>query len=153
MFLLTHLMSVQSPAATPARKRLLDAGARATPAREQVLEILLAATRALSHQEIEAAAREKDLDFDRVTLYRVLDWLVTQGLAHKIEGRDRVWRFNAVTVTEAEHGHAHFHCTRCGKVFCMEQMQPSFALTLPAGFRYGKAELTIQGLCPNCSDE
>lgn len=137
---------------SPAHKRLLDVGARATPARERVLDILLAGPRALSHQEIEAAARESGLDFDRVTLYRVLDWLVTQGLAHKIEGRDRVWRFNAVTVTEAEHGHAHFHCSRCGKVFCLEQMQPSFALTLPAGFRYEKAELTIQGLCPNCAE-
>ena len=37
------------------------------------------------------------------------------------------------------------YCTRCGKVFCLEQMQPSFALTLPAGFRYEKAELTLKG--------
>jgi Fur family transcriptional regulator, ferric uptake regulator len=122
-------MTDQPPTVSPARSRLLDMHARATPARERVLDILLAGPRALSHQEIEAAARERGLDFDRVTLYRVLDWLVTQRLAHKIEGRDRVWRFNAVTVTEAEHGHAHFHCTRCGKVFCLEQMQPSFALT------------------------
>ena len=138
---------------SPARKRFLDVGARATPAREQVLEILLAATRALRHQEIEAAAHEKGLDFDRVTLYRVLDWLVTQRLAHKIEGRDRVWRFNAVNVSETEHGHAHFHCTRCGKVFCLEQLQPSFVLTPPNGFQFEKIELTIQGICPSCSDE
>jgi Fur family ferric uptake transcriptional regulator len=146
-------MQVETPNLSQARKRLLDAAVRATPAREHVLDILLAAPRALSHQEIEAAARAQGLDFDRVTLYRVLDWLVTQGLAHKIEGRDRVWRFNAVTVTETEHGHAHFHCTRCGKVFCLEQMQPSFALSLPAGFRFEKAELTVQGLCPSCATE
>jgi Fur family ferric uptake transcriptional regulator len=145
-------MPVQSPSPSPARNRLLAVGARATPARERVLDILLVAQSAMSHQEIEAAAHAQGLDFDRVTLYRVLDWLVTQRLAHKIEGRDRVWRFNAVTVTEAEHGHAHFHCSRCGKVFCLEQMQPSFALTLPAGFRYEKAELTIQGLCPSCAE-
>ena len=134
-----------------ARNRLLDVGARATPAREHVLEILLAASRALSHQEIEAAARKQGFNFDRVTLYRVLDWLVTQQLAHKIEGQDRVWRFNAVTVTSTEHGHAHFHCTRCGQVFCLEQLEPSFAVTLPAGFRFEKAELTIQGICPSCA--
>lgn len=139
--------------ASPARARLLDVGARATPAREHVLDILLAAQSALSHQEIEIAARVQGQDLDRVTLYRVLDWLVTQGLAHKIEGRDRVWRFNAVQVTETEHGHAHFHCTRCGKVFCLEQMQPSFALSLPVGFHFEKAELTLQGICPSCSIE
>ena len=146
-------MAAENPGASAAQTRLRDVGGRATPARERVLDILLTTPSALSHQEIEAAARVRGLDFDRVTLYRVLDWLVTQGLAHKIEGRDRVWRFNAVQVTETEHGHAHFHCTRCGKVFCLEQMQPSFALTLPAGFRFEKAELTLQGLCPSCSDE
>jgi len=135
---------------SPARSRLLDIGARSTPAREQVLDMLLAAPRALSHQDIEAAAREQGLNFDRVTLYRVLDWLVTQGLAHKIEGQDRLWRFNAVTAPE--HGHAHFHCTRCGQVFCLEQTQPSFAITLPTGFRFEKAELTIQGICPSCAE-
>lgn len=146
-------MSSPSSARLPAHQRLQAIGARLTPAREHVLDILLSAPRALSHQEIETVAREQELDFDRVTLYRVLDWLVTQGLAHKIEGRDRVWRFNAVTVTETEHGHAHFHCNRCGQVFCLEQLQPSFAVTLPSGFKFKKAELTIEGLCPNCADK
>jgi Fur family ferric uptake transcriptional regulator len=146
-------MSVQPSQYSLAHQRLLAIGARLTPAREQVLGILLAASRTMSHQEIEGTAREQGLNFDRVTLYRVLDWLVTQGLAHKIEGRDRIWRFNAVTVTETEHGHAHFHCTRCGKVFCLEQMQPSFAVTLPAGFLFEKAELTVQGVCPECTEE
>ncbi len=143
-------MSAISPHSTSSHQRLLDVGARVTPAREQVLQMLLQSPRALSHLDIETAARESGLTFDRVTLYRVLDWLVTQGLAHKIEGRDRVWRFNAATVTATEHGHAHFHCSRCGQVFCLEQLQPSFALTLPAGFRFEKAELTIQGVCPAC---
>lgn len=146
-------MTAENEFTSTARDRLLAAGVRTTPAREHVLGILTLAQNAMSHQEIETAARAQGLDFDRVTLYRVLDWLVTHGLAHKIEGRDRIWRFNAVQVTETEHGHAHFHCTRCGKVFCLEQMQPSFALTLPAGFRFEKAELTLQGLCPSCSDE
>jgi Fur family ferric uptake transcriptional regulator len=146
-------MSVPTSNLSPARRRLLEVGARATPARERVLDLLLLTTRALSHQEIEAEAHAQGLDFDRVTLYRVLDWLVTQNLAHKIEGRDRVWRFNAVTITETEHGHAHFHCSQCGKVFCLEQLQPSFALTLPAGFHFEKAELTIRGICPSCATD
>lgn len=143
-------MQAQNSHSSPARQRLLTARARVTPAREHVLNILLAAPRALSHQEIEVLAREQDLVFDRVTLYRVLDWLVTQRLAHKIEGQDRVWRFNAVTITASEHSHAHFHCTCCGQVFCLEQLQPSFAVTLPTGFQFESAELTIQGICPHC---
>ncbi len=147
-----HTARMQAAASsTPVRQILAQAGARITPAREAVLDILLASTRALSHQEVEQAARERGLNADRVTLYRVLDWLVTQRLAHKIEGRDRIWRFNAVAA--AEHAHAHFHCTRCGRVFCLEQALPSLIPNLPPGFRFERVELTVQGLCPHCAAE
>jgi Fur family ferric uptake transcriptional regulator len=134
---------------TAAQERLRLRGERGTPAREAVLDILLAAPAALTHQEIEHAARGRGLMADRVTLYRVLDWLVAKGLAHKIAGEDRVWRFNAVD--QEGHGHAHFHCTGCGQVYCLDDLRPSFALALPPGYRFEHAELTIQGLCPRCN--
>lgn len=127
---------------------LVQSRGRATPARVRVLEALLATPHALSHAEIEASLGAGVCP-DRVTLYRVLDWLVSNGLAHKIAGDDRVWRFNAVAPDN--HGHAHFHCSRCGQVYCLSELQPAFAFSLPPGFRYEKAELSIQGLCPNCS--
>ncbi len=133
---------------TTSADHLIRSHGRATPARVQVLDILLAAPHALTHAEVEARL-DTALCPDRVTLYRVLDWLVSQGLAHKIAGDDRAWRFNAV-----EHdspSHAHFHCTQCGQVFCLSELQPAFAFSLPAGYRYQKAELSIQGLCPACS--
>ncbi|TCJ15499.1 transcriptional repressor [Parasulfuritortus cantonensis] len=122
---------------------------RATPARRRVLEVLLGAAHAMSHAEIEAEL-ETDVCPDRVTLYRVLDWLVSKRLAHKIAGDDRAWRFNAVAADG--HGHAHFHCTRCGQVYCLSELQPAFAFSLPPGYRFDSAELTIQGLCPRCSE-
>lgn len=127
---------------------LIQSHGRATPARVRILEILLAAPHALSHAEVEARL-EADLCPDRVTLYRVLDWLVSNGLAHKVAGDDRTWRYNAVDLEN--HGHAHFHCTRCGQVFCLSELQPAFAINLPPGYRYERAELSIQGLCPQCS--
>jgi Fur family ferric uptake transcriptional regulator len=133
---------------TASAETLIQPLGRATPARVQVLEALLAAPHALSHAEVEARLDPRACP-DRVTLYRVLDWLVSQGLAHKIAGEDRVWRFNAVG--RADHGHAHFHCMRCGQVFCLSELQPAFAFNLPPGYRYQKAELSIQGLCPQCS--
>lgn len=81
--------------APPAPQSLIAArGARATRTRVQTLGTLLAAHEALTHHEIERrVARSHDVD--RVTLYRVLEWLVGQGLAHKIAGEDRVWRYSA----------------------------------------------------------
>lgn len=122
---------------------------RATPARLRVLDALLAAPHALSHAELEASLGDDAERPDRVTLYRVLDWLVANGLAHKIAGEDRVWRFNAAT--RQDHGHAHFHCTACGQVYCLSDLQPAVAVNLPPGYRFQGAELTIQGLCPRCS--
>lgn len=133
----------------PAHDILRNAGERATPAREVVLDILLDAASALTHQEIEQNARERGISADRVTLYRVLDWLVARRHAHRIAGEDRVWRFNAAG-PEA-HGHAHFRCTQCGQVFCLNDLHPALGFNLPKGFQFERAELTIQGICPGCA--
>jgi Fur family ferric uptake transcriptional regulator len=142
-------------AETPAEALLKGAVERPTAARLAVLDILLATTTALTHTEIAAAAREAGAELDRVTLYRVLDWLVEKGLAHKIAGEDRVWRFNAMAGDEhglaGTHEHAHFQCSRCGRLYCLDDLHPVFAFTLPAGFRCDHAELTLRGLCPECS--
>jgi Fur family ferric uptake transcriptional regulator len=126
---------------------LIQPHGRATPARVHVLEVLLAARHALTHAEVEARL-EAGRCPDRVTLYRVLDWLVSKGLAHKVAGDDRAWRYNAVD--RGNHGHAHFHCRRCGQVFCLSELQPAFAINLPPGYQYESAELSIQGVCPRC---
>jgi Fur family ferric uptake transcriptional regulator len=128
---------------------LRNAGERATPARETVLDILLDAPHALSHQEIKQSFRERGLSADRVTVYRVLDWLVAHRFAHRIAGEDRIWRFNAAG-PEA-HGHAHFRCTQCNQVFCLNDLEPALGFNLPKGFLFERAELTLQGLCPDCA--
>ncbi len=121
---------------------------RPTPARVRVFAVLLAAPHALSHAEIEAAFAPDEAP-DRVTLYRVLDWLETNGLVHRIASEDRAWRFNASGPDSA--GHAHFHCMHCGQVFCLHALQPAFAFTLPPGYVLERAELRLQGRCPTCA--
>ncbi|MFN3594830.1 MAG: Fur family transcriptional regulator [Thiobacillaceae bacterium] len=161
---------------------------RATPARVAVLRLLLTADSALTHAEV--AARLGG-GVDRVTLYRVLDWLVSRGLAHRIAGEDRIWRFgvNVARATTmhpspaggeaggegtdaatplprggvamsvgavAAHGgheHAHFLCEGCGRAFCLNELRPVVALSLPPGFRCRAAALTLHGLCPRCGED
>ncbi|MEZ5453100.1 MAG: Fur family transcriptional regulator [Thiothrix sp.] len=131
-----------------ARSLLLQAHGRATPARIGVLGILLAANAALSHQEIEQTALQQGLSVDRVTLYRALEWLVERGLAHKIAGADRTWRYNAQA--GVPHQHAHFHCKQCEQVFCLENLQPTLLFALPEGYQIDEVELNLQGCCPDC---
>jgi len=130
-----------------AQAALRATGERITPARLRVFEALLGAGRALSHHEIEAALAP-DAAVDRVTLYRVLDWLVEQGLAHRVAGIDRTWRFGVAR--EAHAGHAHFQCNRCGKVVCLAGTAAR-RVPLPRGFRSETVELTVKGLCAECA--
>jgi Fur family ferric uptake transcriptional regulator len=126
------------------------AATRATRPRIEILAVLLAAPRALSHLEIERQVRRRP-GIDRVTIYRVLDWLVARGLAHRIPGDDRVWRFNAADEEHARQRHAHFKCNECGEVTCLEAKVGSRKVDLPAGYRPQEVELTVKGLCAGCT--
>ncbi len=126
-----------------AREGLTKSGARVTRPRTAVLAALFASARPLSHHELEGDLADA---CDRVTLYRVLAWLVENNLAHRISGEDRVWRFSAARYSD--HNHAHFHCHACGLVLCMDTVTPSAGV--PKGFRLDDVELNLRGLCPEC---
>lgn len=127
-----------------------SAATRVTRGRIEILAVLLAARRALTHHEIERQVRRGALDMDRVTIYRVLEWLVARGLAHRISGDDRVWRFNAADEEHARQ-HAHFKCNNCGDVTCLETALAARSVPLPSGYRPQEVELTVKGLCAGCT--
>lgn len=114
-------------AAALAEAQLREVALRITPARIKVLAALLEARCAFSHQDMQ----DQFTEMDRVTLYRALDCLTDAGLAHKIAGDDRVFRYSAgaehgdasphgSATHQAQHQHGHFKCTRCAKVFCLD---------------------------------
>jgi Fur family transcriptional regulator, ferric uptake regulator len=135
---------------TEAEEAIRRSGARVTRARVLVLATLLHAARALTHHEIEQRVNRAH-GIDRVTIYRVLEWLTSGHLAHRIAGDDRVWRFNAAEGGRALR-HPHFKCNRCGNVICLEDLgvdRPN--VRLPAGFRSQEVDLTVRGLCAPCA--
>ena len=143
---------LQVNAALPARELIARHGGRVTQIRVALVEVLFAARQALTHDEIAAALTADGIAHDRVTLYRALDWLSEQGLARRVPGSDRSGRFEAVR--EGSHRHAHFHCERCGQMFCLESLAPALTTVtdaLPDGFRLERAELILHGACPDCS--
>ncbi len=153
--------TLQSP--NTALGLLHEAGIRATDARRRVLSELLMSRRALSHLELQDAFPA----MDRVTLYRALDCLTEAGLAHKIPGDDRIFRYSTGGEHDTAnkhakgHHHGHFKCTRCTKVFCLdetqepgnlrEQLQLSLQASLGRGFQSHDIELTIKGWCADCA--
>jgi Fur family ferric uptake transcriptional regulator len=144
---------MKSPAASsvPAiQSAIRAAGARVTPARVRVLGALQAAPGPQSHAEIEETlAQEAHPAVDRVTLYRVLDWLCSAGLALKAADARGVFRFSAAQPNVEHAGHVHFRCTGCGGVFCLKAPPPP-APALPRGFRLAGMAFDIRGECPRC---
>lgn len=127
------------------------AGARVTPARVRVLCALRSATAAQSHAEIEETlAHEAHPAIDRVTLYRVLDWLCEAGLAHKAADARGIFRFSAAQPNVEHSSHVHFRCTGCGGVFCLKSPPPPVP-RLPRGFRLSGMELDLRGECDACA--
>jgi Fur family ferric uptake transcriptional regulator len=146
-------LSPASPAVTPSETAALAAqirgtGARATPARIRVLQILRSAPAALTHHDIERALGA--LTLDRVTLYRVLDWLVEAGLAHKSTDARGVFRFSVAAAGEHQ-THMHFRCDFCGRVFCLDAPPPT-PPHLPEGFSLSRMDLDLRGCCAGCAE-
>ena len=157
-------MTMSDEAQQQAYQHLRRLSVRVTPARIEVLTLLLAQQRAMSHTELQDALPK----MDRVTLYRALDCLADAGLAHKIIGDDRISRFRVgganhslTQTTVTAHQHGHFQCTRCAKVYCLDQPQlttnlqqqisATLAVTQQHGFTTHGIELTIKGWCDVCS--
>ncbi len=157
-----------------AEAQLREAAVRATASRVKVLAALLETPNAVSHQDLQDRLQA----LDRVTLYRALDCLTDAGLAHKIAGDDRIFRYSAGTEHGAggrahAHPHGHFKCTRCSRVFCLDeggtapsaaadtaagtqaalqrQLQGILRQTLGEGFQSHDIELTIKGWCADCA--
>jgi len=125
-------------------------GARVTYSRIRVLGLLQSAHAPLSHSEIEGQLnKQTSPEIDRVTLYRVLDWLVDVGLAHKAANVRGVFCFTLAQPSIKHKQHAHFRCNDCGKVICLD-MAPPPEPKLPNGFRLTSMELDISGECPDC---
>ncbi len=147
-------VTVGSDPLDESRRLVRERRARVTVPRVRVLAELLTAGRALTHQEVqrrvEASADSEHID--RVTLYRVLEWLVDVGLAHRVAGPDRVFRFSAQRTAVGAHGH--FRCTRCERMYCMTESSGMGRLVgsiLPVGFTSEAIELTVSGRCADCA--
>jgi Fur family ferric uptake transcriptional regulator len=122
---------------------------RVTAARWWALAILREAKQPLTPDELFAATTAATPKApDRVTVYRALDWLVEQGIAQRIAGGERAWRFEIRS--SDEHRHAHFHCDRCGQILCLEDVPAAPSPALPAGFELDRAELVLHGACADC---
>jgi len=87
------------------------------------------------------------------TVYRALDFLQEQGLAHKIESLNAF-----VACGHASHAHSAVFliCDSCGGAEELHSTGTTAALreeTAAAGFRLGQAVIEARGLCRSCAGD
>jgi Fur family transcriptional regulator, zinc uptake regulator len=125
---------------------------RLTLMRRQVLETLLASHRPLGAYEIMSRLRQK-IRPAPITIYRALDFLIENGLVHRIETR------NAFVACVHNHGGddlvIFLICERCGAVGeapgggAAEALKTS---SRAAGFSPKSPVIEIAGICSHCRE-
>jgi Fur family transcriptional regulator, ferric uptake regulator len=159
---MSQLIGISEPSQHPSgefrpQDVIRSTGARVTQPRLQVMHILHESNQALSHLDVwnEVCKRSLANEADRVTVYRVLDWLVSEDIAHKIAGQDRVWRFimnDESGKAHQHHEHAHFVCVDCGKMQCLSEAAAASINRpqLPTGYSFESLEINVRGHCADC---
>jgi Fur family ferric uptake transcriptional regulator len=125
---------------------------RNTPTKQFILSLISDAGRALSQPEIQ---EQTEGMCDRVTVYRVLDRLESEGDIHRVVHLDGVVRYAKCQTCEGgahghqhAHHHVHFHCTSCNVVRCLERVVPEFQM--PLGYEVVETNFSVSGMCPDC---
>lgn len=139
-----------SDALAAADARCAQDGLRFTPVRRKVLEILLQDHRALGAYAILDKLREDGFGSQPPIAYRALDFLVANGLAHKIE---RLNAFIACADTNHAHTPAFMICRLCNAV--AEELSSSARNALhevarATGFKTERTIIEAEGICPSC---
>ncbi len=130
-----------------------EGGLRFTPVRRKVLEILLQEHRALGAYAILDRLREDGFGSQPPVAYRALDFLVANGLAHKIE---RLNAFIACVHPQKSHTPAFMICRLCDAVAETLSSPARGALGDAAratGFRIERTVVEAEGVCPLCVDK
>jgi Fur family transcriptional regulator, zinc uptake regulator len=123
-----------------------------TPIRRQVLQALLSSHRPLGAYEVIDELAKSMPRPAPITVYRALDFLMTNGLVHRIESRN-AYLACAAYDHDATSAVAFLICERCGLVG--EIPSASFAKDLNAaarasGFAPKLSVVEIAGVCTHC---
>ena len=145
---------------TPATETLLDhavricngKGARLTDLRRQVLGLILQSEQPAGAYDLLDQLRATRGGAAPPTVYRALEFLLDQGLIHKLESRSAY--VGCVSHGDADHAAQFLICRTCGQVTELDDHELAHALADAAkrlGFTVGKATIEAEGRCAACA--
>jgi Fur family zinc uptake transcriptional regulator len=134
-------------------------GARLTELRRQVLGLILDAAAPTGAYELLDRLRQTRRRAAPPTIYRALEFLLEQGVIHRVERLSAFVGCVAGCTVDHDEGDSHTHaaqfliCRRCGRVIEMQDHDVSAVLARAAkaaGFSISGATIEAEGLCSTC---
>jgi Fur family zinc uptake transcriptional regulator len=126
-------------------------GVRLTPLRRRVLELVQSRPEAVKAYDLLAQLSTEDHAAKPPTVYRALDFLLEQGLVHRVDSLNAFVSCNHPDTPHAAHL---LLCMQCGRVqeLHSDALDAEIAQAVTStGFVAHHARLEVQGLCPDCA--
>lgn len=137
----------------PILAKIRAVGGRITSARQAILEILSQSSVPLSAEALSTALAKRKLLVNKTTIYREIEFLLTQGLLRSVPVDANFKYYELVT---DEHHH-HVVCTKCAKFVdvategieeYLEKLEKKLAKKI--NFKSMRHSLEFFGECTNC---
>jgi Fur family zinc uptake transcriptional regulator len=135
-------------------------GVQLTPLRRDVLRLVLEAEAPIGAYALLDQLKASRAKAAPPTVYRALDFLLEQGLIHRLERLNAFMGCNeALEGHNHDHAHDHPHqfliCRGCGvtrEISDHAVAEAISAAAAKAGFSAARATVEIEGLCGKCGD-
>ncbi|MGE0734610.1 MAG: Fur family transcriptional regulator [Alphaproteobacteria bacterium] len=140
-------------AVTAAARLCESRGARLTEQRRKVLELVWRSHEPIGAYALLAAMQKNGKMVAPPTVYRALDFLVEQGLVHRIESLNA---YVGCAAPSARHVGQFLLCGSCGSAAELDEVAIGSAIANSAaavGFEVTRATVEIRGTCPNCREQ
>ncbi|WP_147125270.1 Fur family transcriptional regulator [Shimia ponticola] len=148
----THDASSIAKALTEVEAYCAEQKLKLTPVRRRVLEILLQEHRAFGAYEVLSQLQAEGLGSQPPIAYRALDFLVSNGFAHRVENLNG---FVACVHPGEDHAPTLLVCRDCKSVSEAPASLMTDALgrvAAESGFSVDPSSVEVQGVCSDCQE-
>jgi len=130
-------------------QQLRTEGHRITPIRNRILDILSKNTEPISALDLIADFKSSNLNVNKTTIYREIEFLLGKNLINEVEFGDGKKRY------EMDNGHHHhLVCLKCGKVEDVsletDLSSEEKKIEKETGFKVESHSLEFFGICKTC---
>lgn len=127
-----------------------ERGVQLTPIRRKALELIWESHRAVKAYDLLDHMKPLQQTAKPATVYRALDFLLEQGLIHRVESLNA---FIGCSCSERQHEQLLLICVQCHEVEERPAMMVMEAVSREldqAGFTVHRKAIEIQGICQHC---